>query len=154
MSDLTQNKNYLSPAGYKVNIDQSRFANLEYFCVNAKIPSITLDKAPLDFRNNRYGTTGDKIDWGSLDIKFIVDEEMKDYLELLGWLTDNWKQDVITKSDIILTIHTSKNNLARRIRFVDAYPISIGEINFDSQNTEIQHLTVDAQFGYSYFEFL
>ncbi len=154
MSDLTPNKNYLSPAGYKVNIDQSRFANLEYFCVNAKIPSIALDKASLDFRNNRYGTTGDKIDWGSLDIKFIIDEEMRNYLELLGWLTDNWKKDQITKSDIILTIHTSKNNVSRRIRFVDAFPISIGEINFDSQNTEIQHLTVEAQLGYTYFEFL
>lgn len=151
---VTDNKNYLSPTAYRVNIDAERFANLQYFCVNAKIPSIELDKAKLDFRNFSYGTTGEKIDWGSLDIKFIVDEQMFDYIELFGWLKDNSTQDDITKSDIILTVHSSKNNVVRKIRFVDAFPISIGEINFDSQATEVLHITVDASFGYTYFEFI
>lgn len=153
-STLTQNKNLLSPSTYRLVIDQTRFANIEYFCVNAKLPALSLDAAAESWRGHENWVPGDRVNYNPLDLRILIDENMRNYLELLGWLKDNQSSTVMTKSDLILTVCTSKNNPNRRFRFVDAFPISIGEVVFDAQLTDVQYLTVDGVFRYTYFEAL
>ena len=38
--------------------------------------------------------------------------------------------------------------------FRSAFPVSIGAIDFHTQNTDVEYVTVDASLQYSYFEFV
>lgn len=154
MSNVTSNKNYLSPTGFKITINSAKFSNLEYFCIQLNHPSIGMTGATLPFRGNTNFIAGDRIEYGTLDMRFQISEYMENYIELFGWLKQNHDSSVFEKADVVLSILTSSNVVSKRIRYVDAFPVSIGSIDFHTQNTDIEYVTADASLQYSYFEFL
>jgi hypothetical protein len=155
MNNVTANKNYLAPTGFKITIDSTKFANLEYFCIQLTHPSISLGGASLPFRGSTNFVPGDRIEYGTLDMRFQVSEYMENYIELFNWLNRNHDDGGISeKADVVLSILDSSNNASKKIRYVDAFPVSIGSIDFHTQNTDVEYVTVDASLQYSYFEFL
>ena len=155
MNNLTANKNYLAPTGFKITIDSSKFANLEYFCIQLSHPSVTMSGAALPFRGNTNFVAGDRIEYGTLDMRFQVSEYMENYIELFSWLKRNQGESGnFEKADVMLTILSSSNTSSKQIRYVDAFPVSIGAIDFHTQNTDVEYVTVDASLQYSYFEFV
>ncbi len=154
MNNLTQNKNYLSPTGFRVTIDSTQFANLEYFCTHASIPTVSLAEIATPFRRSQDFTPGDRIDYGTFDMKFMVSENMENYIELLNWMRNNAEVNQYKTSDITLHILSSNNNPNRKVRFVNAFPTSMGSLDFHTQNTDVEYLTLEASFRYTYFEFV
>lgn len=154
MNNLTENKNYLSPTGFKVSINAKEFANLEYFCTVTSIPALSLPEVSTPFRNTQSYTPGDRLDYAGFDMRFIVSENMENYIELYNWIRNNAQVDKWKCSDMILHILTSSNNTNKQIRYVDAFPTNIGAIEFHTQNTDVEYVSVDASFRYNYFEFI
>jgi len=154
MNNLTENKNYLSPTGFKVTINSNEFANIEYFCTTATLPALGFSEIATPFRNVQSFTPGDRLDYGSFDIRFLVSEKMENYIELYNWIQHNAKEDKIKSSDIILHILTSSNNANKKIRYIDAFPVSIGAVEFITQTTDVEYVSVDASFRYTLFEFI
>lgn len=154
MNNLTQNKNYLSPTGFRVTIDSTQFANLEYFCTHASIPTVNLGEISTPFRKNQNFTPGDRVDYGAFEMKFMVSENMENYIELLNWIRTNADANQYKTSDITLHILSSNNNPNRKVRFVNAFPTSMGSLDFHTQNTDVEYLSLDASFRYTYFEFV
>ena len=154
MSNLTANKNYLSPTGFKVTINSTSFANMEYFCIRTSVPSIGLSEVSLPFRNMSNYVSGERIEWAPFEMTFQVSEFLENYLELYNWITNNENIDKFVKSDMILSILDAHNNVSKQVRYVDAFPTSVGSIDLHTQNTDVEYVTVDASFRYSYFEFL
>lgn len=154
MNDETTNLNYLSPTGYKVTIDSTQFANTSYFCVACTLPPITAPEASLPFRGHENAEPSDTLSFGTLDIRFIVDQEMTNYIELYNWITNNAWTDQRLLCDVTLTILDSRNNLDRQIRFLDAFPVALGGMDFSTQTQEVEHVTVNASFRYTQFEFV
>jgi len=56
-------------------------------------------------------------------------------------------------SDATLIVLTSKNNPIKEIRFRDVYPISIGELQYDQQATDVQYLMATVTFRYRGYDF-
>jgi hypothetical protein len=154
MNNLTQNKNYLSPTGFRVTIDSTQFANLEYFCTHALIPTVNLGEISTPFRKNQNFIPGDRVDYGAFEMKFMVSENMENYIELLNWIRNNADANQYKTSDITLHILSSSNNPNRKVRFVNAFPTSMGSLDFHTQNTDVEYLSLDASFRYTYFEFV
>jgi hypothetical protein len=153
-NNVTANKNYLAPISFKVTIDSSEFANLEYFCVSATVPGITLPEVSVPFRGNQNFEPGDRVDYPNFDMRFIITENMENYLELFNWIKGNATAPKRIQRDIILHIASSHNNVNKQVRFAHAFPVSVGTIEFNSQNTDIEYIAADASFRYTYFEFL
>ena len=154
MNDLTTNKNYLSPTGYRVSIDATQFANLEYFCVAATIPQISAPEANVPFRGHENSEPADQLNFGTLDIRFIVDEQMANYIELYNWITNNAWTDQRLFADVTVIILDSRNNPDKKIKFLDAFPIAIGAIDFNSQTQDVEHVTINASFRFTQFQFV
>jgi hypothetical protein len=154
MSNLTPNKNYLSPTGFKVTINSSQFANMEYFCIKTSVPMISLSEVSLPYKSMPNYVSGERLEWSPFEMTFQVSEFLENYLELYNWITKNSQIDQFVKSDMILSILDSHNNVSKQIRYVDAFPVSVGYIELHTQNTDVEYVTVDASFRYSYFEFL
>ena len=56
--------------------------------------------------------------------------------------------------DITLSIQTNKNNINKQIKFTDAFPISVGDLSFTTQDTSVEYLTCAVSFRYNRFEFI
>lgn len=156
MNNLTKNKNFLSPTGFKISIDSSKFANLEYFCTSTSLPTMTLNPIAIPFRGQQVVVPGDKIDYGQIDVRFIINEDMDNYIEMFNWLQDCSKS-LNTKDisyDITLSILTSKLNKNKQIKFVSAMPVSLDGFEFNVQNTDIEYLSASVTFQYTRFEFV
>ena len=54
--------------------------------------------------------------------------------------------------DATLTVMTSKNNPVMEVRFSDLYPVALGGLAFNQQETDINYLTATATFTYKLYE--
>ena len=54
--------------------------------------------------------------------------------------------------DATLTILSNKNNPLVEVRFQDVYPVSLGALQYDQSPTDVNYLTVNAEFDYKIYE--
>jgi len=54
--------------------------------------------------------------------------------------------------DAILTILTNKNNPVVEVRFQDIYPVALGALDFTQTATDVEYITVTADFSYKIYE--
>ena len=151
---VTLNKNFLSPNGFRLTIHSKQFSNVEYFCINSPLPAVSANDISLPFRNRQNSYPGERVQYAPLDIRYMVTEQLENYIELFNWLISNSNSESMATHDITLSILTSSNNVVRQIRFVDAFPTSIGAIDFHTQNTDVEYVIGEASFAYSSFEFV
>ena len=57
-------------------------------------------------------------------------------------------------SDATLTILSNKNNPIAEVRFEDLYPISLGALEFNQNATDVEYLTVSADFAYKIYKII
>ena len=55
-------------------------------------------------------------------------------------------------SDATLTILSNKNNPIVEVRFTDMYPVSLGALEFNQQASDVEYMTVQADFTYQIYE--
>ena len=76
---------YASPTQFKFGI--IKLPKVEYFCTAANIPGITLGTSNLATPFKDVPMPGDKLDYDTLNISFLVDENLENYREIHGWMT-------------------------------------------------------------------
>jgi hypothetical protein len=64
----------------------NRLPKTTWFCTAANIPGITLGEAQYATPMSDMFVTGDKLTFETLNITFIVDEELQNYRELWDWI--------------------------------------------------------------------
>ena len=167
-SNQPENFNYFNPIGFKFEVD--KLPNVNFFCQSATLPGITLGEAtqPNPFRD--IPTPGDKILFEELTIRFIVDEELQNWLEMKEWIfglgypnsqeeyrnlasTNNELKPRGNKySDGILMILTSNKNAQVKVTFQDLCPVTLSGIQMDSSVAEVDYITADATFAYTIYK--
>lgn len=162
-------QNFLSGVKFKFQI--RKLPNVVYFCQEANIPSVNIS---VSITPTPIGTTlkwaGNKIYYGDLNITFMVDEDMSNYMELYRWITGQappidsseyakmkfGDPTSLTQfggefSDCSLTVLDDQNNAKLNIRWADAFPISLSEVTFRTTSQDTDYKTCTAQFKYMYF---
>ena len=86
MADASQptTYDYASPNQWRINFDRPPLTT--WFCTNANIPGITLGEAQYPTPMSDIPISGDKLTFDTLNIQFLVDEELKNYREMWEWL--------------------------------------------------------------------
>ena len=56
-------------------------------------------------------------------------------------------------SDANLMILSNKNNPIVEVDFRDLFPISLGSLDYNQNSTDVEYLTVTAEFTYQIYEF-
>jgi len=165
------NINFLSPLGFRFVI--KKLPNVNYFCQNVAIPSVSMSQASYPNPVINIPLPGSKMTYEPLTIRFKVDEDMKNYLEVMNWLTGlghpvsfDHTRDLSRSSPVpsvkpgsaasfvsdgtlvILTNHKNPNLTAT---FYDMFPISISELQFDSTDSDVLYLECVATFAYRSF---
>ena len=79
-----ENRNYLSPTGFRFLLKRS--PGVAFFCNQANIPSLDLGIAVQTSYLKDIDRPGEKIKFGDLTLRFLVDEDLKNYMELQNWI--------------------------------------------------------------------
>ena len=165
MADLTDNFNYLQPTGFKLVIDRKNFPNLEFFCQQVTHPGLIMPSAELPTRRMQgIPFPGESLTINELSCDILLDENMESYSEMYSWILRNQMTNLDNQSrmqkadkpptyaDITLSIMSSHNNTTMQVRYIDAMPTSLGDIQFQSTASGTEFITFIATFRFSYFE--
>jgi hypothetical protein len=176
-NSLPKTNDYLRPNAFRFTIKD--LPGVSFNCQSANIPDLQLGFAvqPTPFVD--VPVIGDKLDFGEFSIRFLISEDMSNYLEMYRWLIalgfpDNYnqfsaftknrpssfpfvtktsgKEEVLAYSDGTLTILDSTNNPKVNIIFKNLFPISLAALDFDIASSTVEYFTAIASFKYTIFE--
>jgi hypothetical protein len=165
------NINPLSPNGFRFAID--KLPELTYFCQEASIPGLTLGDPILATPFRQIPLPGDHLQYDTFQVKFMIDENMENYIAIYNWLIalgfpENYTQYVnfISANQIgvlselaksystaTLQILNNTNNPVKTIQFNDMFPVALETVTFQSNNADVNYLIGSATFRFSYYTF-
>ena len=168
-----ENRNFLSPTGFKFSIVKS--PKVAFFCNQANIPDLTLGVAVQPSYFKDIDQPGDKVTFGDLNLQFLVDEDLKNYMEIQNWirgmgfpedateahniqLTGNPGMDLKSRrwqnmfSDGTLQILSSSMVAKFQVVFRQMFPYSLTTLDFDATATDIDYFTANVSFKYLIYE--
>ena len=149
--------NFLNPSSFILSLDSQTYSGAEFTIQTMILPDVSAEGAPLQFRQRNIATVADKINFGSFEVSYLIDEDLLNYKEIFDWLKSNVETNHTATNhvrDLTLTIMNSANNVTKQIKFVDAYPTSLSSLPFDITTTEVEYLTAIVTFQYSYYQFI
>jgi hypothetical protein len=163
------NRNFLSPVGFKFTL--AKEPKVAFFCNSLRIPEISLGTALQPSYLKDIDVPGDKLTYGDFSLRFLVDENLENYMAIHNWLTglgypESTKQykDFITEdniqdplnafSDGSVYILNSNYNTTAIVKFKDLFPVYLSSLEFEASDTDIQYFTADATFKYTIYSIL
>ena len=81
---LIENRNFLSPIGFQFIIN--KVPGTAFFCQSAAVPAISMGVANQTTRLNVVYQPGDELYYEPLYVRFLVDENMKNYYQIHDWI--------------------------------------------------------------------
>ena len=172
MSIQIENRNFLSPTGFKFSLKRS--PKVAFFCNQANIPDLNLGIAVQTTWLKDIDTPGDKIQFGDLNLRFLVDENLENYMEIQRWIRglgypESMQEFRDLESNAVLpggynnsgdniysdgTLQILSSNLVAKfnVNFKDMFPYSLSTITFDATDTDIQYFTADVSFKYTIYD--
>ena len=169
-----ENRNYLAPTGFRFILD--RTPGVTYFCNSANIPALDLAIAIQPTYLKDIDVPGDKLAFGDLSVRFLVDEDLTNYMEIQNWMRGlGYPQDLKQLhdlqqvpsnrayeersrmgenifSDATLAVMTSNNITNFFVKFRECFPYSLTSLNFDTTDSDVQYFTAEVAFKYTYYE--
>jgi hypothetical protein len=168
LDNQIQNRNFLAPVGFKFTLN--RAPKVAFFSNSANIPDISLGVAIQPNYLNDIPVPGDKMEFGDFTLRFLVDENLENYLEIQHWMRGlgfpeslkeiyDWqnsnekfeqpdRSQMNLYSDGTLIVLNSNQNLNFQVVFRSMFPYSLSTLDFDATDQDIQYLTADVSFKY------
>ena len=87
MADTSQPTVFDYASGTQWRLAFNRVPKTTWFCTAANLPGITLGEAMYPTPMQDTYISGDKLTFETLNITFLVDEELQNYRELWDWIT-------------------------------------------------------------------
>ena len=166
-----KNRNFLAPTGFKFTLDRAK--SVSFFCNQANIPDISLGVAEQPTWLKDLPVPGDKMQFGDLNLRFLVDEDLKNYMSIQHWIRGlGYPEDMQEFRDLeseatmpanfgqegdniysdgTLQILNSSLVPNFQVVFKDMFPVSLTTLSFDATDTDIEYFTADVSFKYTMY---
>ena len=169
---------FASPTQFRFNL--LKVPTVEFFVTQVNVPGISFSgDASVNTRFKSIAFMGDTLDFGDLELTFLVNEDLSNYREIHDWMigiafpkSNKQFADAIAaaettkpptgsrrpnpsvlQSDATLTILTNKNNPNLRVNFKACYPTTLSGLNYNTQTTDSEQLTATVTMKYDIYEF-
>ena len=133
-----------------------KIPNVNFFCQSCNLPGLSagqfLQVTPL----RDMPIAGDKVQMNELRVRFVIDEELQNWLEIYNWIKtitfpdnqEQYKQENVY-SDGMLTLLTSNKNVQYVAKFTNLFPIDLTDIEMSSDVADAEVVASDATFAYT-----
>jgi hypothetical protein len=164
------NRNFLSPLGFKFTL--SKYPKVDFFSNQANIPGFNLGVAIQSTYLKDIPVPGDKISYDDFSLRFIIDEDMENYLTIHDWIRGfGYPENVIEYQNLLneeevnkgritsnsgqsegtLVIYNSNFNPTVKAQFRGLFPVSLSSISFDASDTTVNYASAEVTFKYTIF---
>ena len=161
------NRNFLSPIGFKFTVTKT--PKVDFFSNSARIPEINLGTAIQPSYLKDIDIPGDKLQYGDFALRFLVDEELENYMAIHNWMTglgfpetpqeykdlttdpDNLRDLNQAYSDGSLHILNSNYRDTAIVKFNDMFPIALTSLEFEATDTDVNYFTAEVTFKYTVY---
>ena len=162
-----QNRNFLAPVGFKFTL--AKYPKVDFFSNSARIPELSLGTAIEPSYLKDIDIPGEKLTYGDLTIRFLVDENMENYMAVHNWLkgigfpetpqqfkdqitdTDGRIDEKLVFSDGSLHILNSNFQDVAIVKFQDLFPVGLTSLEFDATETDINYFTAEVSMRYTVY---
>ena len=162
-----QNRNFLAPVGFKFTL--AKYPKVDFFSNSARIPEITLGTAIEPSYLKDIDIPGEKLTYGDLTIRFLVDENMENYMAVHNWLkgigfpeSPSQFRDQTTNDEGIRdekevfsdgSLHILNSNFqdVAIVKFQDLFPVGLTSLEFDATETDINYFTAEVSMRYTVY---
>lgn len=164
-----QNRNFLSSIGFRFALNRS--PKVAFFSNQAEIPGLTLGIAEQsNYLTNPIPVPGDNITFEDFNLRFLVDENLENYMEIQNWIrgigfpeslqeiydwqntNQKFEQPGLSQmnlySDGTLLVLNSNQNYNFEVRFRSMFPYQLSALQFDATNPDNEYFTADVSFKY------
>lgn len=171
-SNQIQNRNFLSSIGFNFTLNRAR--KVSFFSNSANIPGMTLGVTNQPTYLKDIDIPGDKIIFQDFTLRFIVDENLENYMEIQRWMRglgypESLKeiyelqgedttqlgydsQSMNIYSDGTLQILNSNQRPQFEVIFKDMFPYDLSELSFDATNPDTEYFTAEVSFKYTIYD--
>ena len=165
------NPNFLQPNKFQLNF--ARSPNVQYFCQSLSVPGISMSEVPQMTPFVDIFVPGEKAIYDLLNITFLVDEELKSWIEIHDWIramtfpkefAEYGKLDRLNKytthvqtktpqySDATVTLLSSSNTPYYKFKFYGVFPTTLSTFIMSATDSPDTVVTADATFRYMYYD--
>lgn len=164
-----QNRNFLSSIGFRFTLN--RAPKVAFFSNQAEIPGMTLGVASQPtYLTNPIPVPGDNITFDDFNLRFMVDENLENYMEIQNWIRGigfpeslgeiyDWqnsntkfdqpyKSEMNLYSDGTLIVLNSNQNFNFEVRFRSMFPYMLSPLQFDATLPDNEYFTAEVSFKY------
>jgi len=169
LSSQITDRNFLTPTGFLFQVQ--RAPKISYFGNRINVPSLNLGVAQQTNYLTDIPRPGEKIEFGDLSLRFLIDENLENYLEVQNWIRGigfpesltqiydfqktgniNGDNDMLNLySDGTLTILSQLNKPIFYVKFEDLFPYALSDIQFDATVSDVEYLTAEVSFKYTIY---
>ncbi len=166
VDNTPENKNFLSPLNFKFQI--KKCPHINFFVQKVGIPQIALPSPTFNNPMVKVPLIGDHMNYGDFTVTFKVDEDLENYLEIHNWIKALGKpadfearkaireKDSYTGdgevSDLSLMVLSSTYAPNYEVVMIDAFPVALSGLEFNTVDTDIVYLNSTATFKYTYYD--
>ena len=167
-----ENRNFLSPVGFKFVLE--RTPKVSFFANTANIPSLSMGNATQPTYLKDIPIPGDKVEYGDFSLRFIVDENLENYMQIHKWIRGLGYPESLKEifdfqendpkgaprreingldifSDGTLQVLNSSYNAQFNVVFKDMFPVDLTSLDFDATNNDIDYFTAEVTFKYTIY---
>ena len=167
-SNQVGNRNFLSSVNFKFTLN--RAPKVAFFSNQASIPSISLGVAVQTNYLNDIPVPGDKMVFDDFTLRFLVDENLENYMEIQKWMRglgfpeslseiyefqksneafeQPYKSDLNLYSDGTLIGLNSNQRFNFQVKFRSMFPTYLSPLEFNATSTDTEYFTADVTFKY------
>lgn len=163
-----ENPSLLNPGEFRFFVHRAPY--LSFFTQVVALPTINLPSVESENPFTTINYSGDHIDWEQLSVDFLVDEDLKGYLECYNWIRglgfpttfeeyqaaisetrDKNRWEAIT-SDISVFTNTGSKKANIEFIFRDAKPVMVSAPTLSTTNPDVPVVTAKVRFDYTVFD--
>ena len=172
-TDQLDNRNFLSPIGFLFLIEKAK--KVSFLCQKASIHTLSLGQVDIPTAGRVSIPIEGNVQYGNLDIDFIVDEDLRNYMEIHNWIralglpsdnderaawVDTWSRgdarrtayDSAKYSDATLQVLNNNNLTNFEVIFENMFPTQLSTMDFDVTGSDNDFMIATATFSYTLFE--
>lgn len=144
------------------------FPNLNFTVQNVNLPGVYGQLISNPTPVGTYNSPGDRLEYETLLVDFIVDESLNNWREIYNWLRALSPTHLFSDSNQYaqlkelrqgplvspgtLYILTNSLHINVKVDFKNMFPISLSGVDFSTQDATDRKLHAKVQFAYDYFD--
>lgn len=166
MTDINDFKSSSISQANKYQLAFKRMPAVQYFCQKVTLPGLELSQMKQATPFRVIPIAGNRLEYTSFDISFLLDEEYVSWYEIFIWMHslgmptsyDDYRNIARTAtnltpgrpqySDATLSILSVKNNPIMNFVFEDCFPVALSAIVFDVASSPETPIQIDASFQF------